>query len=110
MIAPSLPEAADIPWQVDLSLAGNISAGTMKVVLFGPKFAKKKVNALIIRPSQSVNVHWLSNVDFVFFSFIHRGYSLLDAIEKTGEEKFQFHETLSFSLQNGLFSEYAFIS
>lgn len=44
-IAPSFPDAAEIPWHVDLSLAGKISAGTTKVVLLGPKLAKKKVNA-----------------------------------------------------------------
>ncbi|KAL0913693.1 hypothetical protein M5K25_017171 [Dendrobium thyrsiflorum] len=46
-IAPAFPAAADIPWHVDLNLAGKISAGTMKVVLFGPKLAKKKVKAYI---------------------------------------------------------------
>lgn len=42
-MAPSFPDAEDIPWQVDLNLAGNISAGTTNVVALGPKFAKKKV-------------------------------------------------------------------
>ncbi len=44
-IAPALPAAAERPWQVDLNLAGKSSAGTMNVVAFGPKLAKKKVNA-----------------------------------------------------------------
>ncbi|KAF3782747.1 hypothetical protein EJ110_NYTH33527 [Nymphaea thermarum] len=30
-IAPAFPDAAEMSWQVDLSLAGKISAGTMKV-------------------------------------------------------------------------------
>lgn len=34
-MAPAFPAAADIPWQVDLSLAGKISAGTTKVVELG---------------------------------------------------------------------------
>nr|GME20728.1 phosphoenolpyruvate carboxylase kinase 1-like [Ipomoea batatas] len=40
-IAPAFPAAADIPWHVDRNLAGKISAGTTKVVAFGPKLAKK---------------------------------------------------------------------
>lgn len=36
MIAPSLPDAAEIPWAVDLYRVGNTSPGTMKVVVFGP--------------------------------------------------------------------------
>ena len=42
-MAPALPAAADMPWHVERSLAGKISAGTMNVVAFGPKFEKKKV-------------------------------------------------------------------
>jgi hypothetical protein len=67
-------------------------------------------HALIIRPSQSVHLHWLTEEDFAFFSLINQGYSLLEALEKMGTANFQFHETLSFSLQNGLFSEYTFKS
>ncbi len=70
----------------------------------------RKSNALIIRPAQFVYIHWLSDSDFAFFSYLHRGDSLMDAIEKSDEKVFQFHETLSFSLRNGLFSEYAFLS
>uniref|UniRef100_A0A8R7UKG4 Uncharacterized protein n=1 Tax=Triticum urartu TaxID=4572 RepID=A0A8R7UKG4_TRIUA len=44
-MAPSFPAAAEMPWHVDRSLAGKISAGTMKVVELGPKLAKKKVSA-----------------------------------------------------------------
>lgn len=43
MMAPIFPEAPEIPWQVDLNLAGNSSAGRIKVVVLGPKFEKKKV-------------------------------------------------------------------
>lgn len=42
-MAPALPAAPDMPWHVERSLAGKISAGTMNVVTFGPKFEKKKV-------------------------------------------------------------------
>ncbi|KAJ0603090.1 hypothetical protein HanRHA438_Chr03g0147171 [Helianthus annuus] len=43
-MAPAFPAAAEIPWQVERSLAGKISAGTTKVVELGPKLAKKNVN------------------------------------------------------------------
>lgn len=43
MMAPILPAAPEIPWQVDLNLAGKSSAGRMKVVVLGPKFEKKNV-------------------------------------------------------------------
>nr|GMD85834.1 Os06g0324601 [Ipomoea batatas] len=42
IIAPSFPAAPDMPWHVVLNRAGNSSAGTMKVVVFGPKLEKKK--------------------------------------------------------------------
>jgi hypothetical protein len=42
-IAPSLPDAAEIPCPVLLYLVGNTSPGTMNVVVFGPKFWKKFV-------------------------------------------------------------------
>ncbi|KAK8491322.1 hypothetical protein V6N12_000056 [Hibiscus sabdariffa] len=48
-MAPAFPAAAEIPWQVDLNLAGKISAGTTNVVALGPKFAKKKVNEYMMR-------------------------------------------------------------
>jgi len=70
----------------------------------------RKSYALVIRPLQSVHIHWLSEVEFAFFSFLKKGESLIEAIEKIDGKQFQFHETLSFSLQNGLFSEYAFTS
>nr|GLL45429.1 Os06g0324601 [Ipomoea trifida] len=44
IIAPNFPAAPDIPWHVVLNRAGNSSAGTMKVVVFGPKLEKKKVS------------------------------------------------------------------
>ena len=40
-MAPSFPDAADIPWHVDLYLVGNNSPGIIKVVELGPKFVKK---------------------------------------------------------------------
>lgn len=39
-IAPAFPEAAAIPWQVDLNLVGNTSPGIMNVVVLGPKLKK----------------------------------------------------------------------
>nr|CAD1826564.1 unnamed protein product [Ananas comosus var. bracteatus] len=42
-MALALPAAAKMPWQVERSLAGKISAGTMKVVPLGPKLTEKKV-------------------------------------------------------------------
>lgn len=53
-IAPAFPAAADIPWQVDRSLAGKISAGTTNVVELGPKLAKKNVSEYI-----TTNPMWL---------------------------------------------------
>ena len=41
IIAPSFPDAADIPWQVDRYLVGNTSPGMINVVAFGPKLLKK---------------------------------------------------------------------
>ena len=38
MIAPSFPEAAAIPWTVERYRVGKDSAGTINVVVFGPKF------------------------------------------------------------------------
>ena len=41
--APSFPHAALIPFKVDLQLGEKVIDGSIKVVAFGPKFAKKKV-------------------------------------------------------------------
>jgi hypothetical protein len=41
MIAPSLPDAAEIPCAVDRYRVGKTSPGMMNVVVFGPKFWKK---------------------------------------------------------------------
>lgn len=70
----------------------------------------RKSYALVIRPIHFVHIHWLSEVDFSFFSYLQKGDSLIDALEKMDQKEFHFHETLSFSLQNGLFSKYAFTS
>lgn len=43
-IAPNFPAAPDIPWHVDLNLAGKSSAGIINVVVLGPKLLKKKIN------------------------------------------------------------------
>jgi hypothetical protein len=70
----------------------------------------RKSYVLLIRPTHFVHIHWLSEVDFSFFSYLQKGDSLIDALEKMDQKEFHFQETLSFSLQNGLFSEYAFTS
>nr|ACR36661.1 unknown [Zea mays] len=56
-MAPSFPDAAEMPWHVDRSLAGKISAGTMNVVALGPKLAKKKV-----RPYMTMKPMWCPGV------------------------------------------------
>lgn len=62
-IAPIFPAAADIPCQVDLSLAGKISAGTINVVALGPKLAKKKVNPYITtKPIRLACNQWLKGI------------------------------------------------
>jgi len=70
----------------------------------------KSANALIIRPYEEVKIYWISDAYFAFFSFIYQGHTLMEALEKIREKEFQFHEILSFSFQNGLFSNYAFTS
>lgn len=37
MMEPILPEAAEIPWDVERYRVGKHSPGTMKVVALGPK-------------------------------------------------------------------------
>ncbi|MBY0291932.1 MAG: DNA-binding domain-containing protein [Alphaproteobacteria bacterium] len=70
----------------------------------------RKANALIVRPCQSVNIHWLSEAEFTFFLFIHQGYPLIKVLEKMENTAIQLHEILSFCLQKGLFLEYTFTS
>src|ERR1700721_3302523 len=41
IIDPIFPQAALMPYAVDLYRVGNTSPGTIKVVVFGPKFEKK---------------------------------------------------------------------
>ena len=74
------------------------------------KLENQKSNALIIRPNKSVNIHWVSENYYTFFSFISDGAPLMKVLEKIPEAQSQFHDILSFSLQNGLFSEYVFTS
>lgn len=66
----------------------------------------RKSHVLIIRPFQSVNVHWLSEIHFLFFTFLHEGFSLMETLEKLDHEDIQLYDILSFSLKNGLFSTY----
>lgn len=66
-------------------------------------------HALILRTSETTDIHWISEEYFTFFSHLQEGYSLLKVIEESEKARVQFHEILSFSLQNRVFSEYAFI-
>lgn len=38
--APALPDAAEMPWAVDLTLVGKTSTGMRKVVAEGPQLRK----------------------------------------------------------------------
>lgn len=55
-MAPNLPEAADIPWQVDLYYVGNTSPGIIKVVAFGPKLLNRLAKVYNVTNSQTGNV------------------------------------------------------
>lgn len=66
--------------------------------------------ALITRQDGQLNIHWLSKAEFTFFSYVSKGISLGEILEKMGEGKLDFQEILSFSLKNGVFSEYTFIT
>ncbi|MDZ4322721.1 MAG: hypothetical protein U1A05_01355, partial [Alphaproteobacteria bacterium] len=61
---------------------------------------------LIIRPEGQVNIHWLSEAEFTFFSSVSKGIPLGEILEKMEERKFDFQEILSFSLKNRVFSDY----
>ena len=41
-MAPSFPEAAEIPWEVDRYRVGKASPGMTKVVVLGPKFCESE--------------------------------------------------------------------
>lgn len=66
-------------------------------------------HALIVRPYKTVEIHWIPEHYFTFFSAIQKGVPLLKAVEKMPNPHVQFHEILSFSLQNGVFSDYTLI-
>ena len=66
--------------------------------------------ALIIRQKGQVNIHWLSEAEFTFFSTVSKGIPLGEILEKMGERKFDFQEILSFSLKNEVFSDYTFLA
>jgi hypothetical protein len=68
----------------------------------------QKTFGLIIRPHQKVNVHWISPPYFSFMTLIQKKIPLINILEMEKSEDFSLHEFLSFSLQNGLFSDYAF--
>jgi hypothetical protein len=40
-MAPILPDAAEMPWHVERYRVGKSSLGMMKLVVLGPKLAKK---------------------------------------------------------------------
>lgn len=64
--------------------------------------------ALIIRQEGRVNIHWLSEAEFTFFSYLSKGIPLGEILRKMKETKFNFQEILFFSLKKGLFSDYIF--
>ena len=64
--------------------------------------------ALIIRQEGRVNIYWLSEAEFTFFSTVSKGIPLGEILEKMAKRKFDFQEILSFSLKNRVFSEYTF--
>jgi len=66
-------------------------------------------HALIVRPYKTVEIHWISEDYFAFFSDLQKGTPLIKAVEKIVNPQVQFHEILSFSLQNGVFSDYTLI-
>lgn len=66
--------------------------------------------ALIIRQEGRVNIHWLSEAEFTFFSYVSKGIPLGKILEKVKGKKFNFQEILSFSLKNGIFLGYTFIA
>ncbi|MBX9621265.1 MAG: DNA-binding domain-containing protein [Alphaproteobacteria bacterium] len=65
--------------------------------------------ALIIRQEGRVSIHWLSETEFTFFSYVSNKIPLGEILEKMKERKFDFQEILSFSLKNGVFSDYMFL-
>ncbi|MBY0500927.1 MAG: DNA-binding domain-containing protein [Alphaproteobacteria bacterium] len=69
----------------------------------------RKSHVLIIRPFQSVNVHWLSEPYFLFFALLEQGLSLRETLEELDDTEIQLYEILSFSLKNRLFSTYNFV-
>ncbi len=76
----------------------------------GITLEKRGSYALVVRPLRKVNVHWISETSFTLYSQLQKGDTLIEALEKISLEGFQFHEFLSFSLKNGVFSNYAFKS
>jgi len=51
-MAPNFPEAAEIPWHVDLNCVGNTSPGMMKVVALGPKLLNRLARVYKLTNSQ----------------------------------------------------------
>ncbi len=67
----------------------------------------RRANVLIIRPDKAINIHWISESYFSFFSMIWKGTPLIKILENIYEDEFSFDKFLSFSLRNGVFSDYA---
>jgi len=74
------------------------------------KLENRKSNALILRPDKSVNIHWISENYYTFFTFIQKEYPLIKILRKIPKAESEFHKILSFSIRNGLFSEYTYPS
>jgi len=83
----------------------SVIEGSLESLTLEPR----ETYALIIRPYQRVNIHWISPAYFSFISLIQKETPLIQILETLQDEEFSLHEFLSFSLQNGLFSNYAFI-
>jgi hypothetical protein len=64
--------------------------------------------ALIVKQEGQVNIQWLSEVEFTFFSYLSKRIPLGEILKKMKERKFNFQEILFFSLKNGVFSDYTF--
>ena len=83
--------------QVMAILEGDIDSVTLE---------KRGSHALIVRPFNKVTVHWITESYYTVYTELQMGSSLVEALEKINLEDFQFYEFLSFSLKNGVFSDY----
>ncbi len=69
-----------------------------------------KVNTLVIRPFETIVTHYLVDAYFSFFTSLHKGDSLIEALGKVDDSDFDIQEALAFAFQEGLFCGYEFAS